>query len=290
MTAVASSIPETSAPTRHLARVLPGVAASDGAGVNLTRMIGTHALDMLDPFLMLDVLHSDDPTDYIAGFPPHPHRGFETVTYLMAGRVEHQDTVGNAGVIEPGGVQWMTAGRGIVHSEMPKQDNGLLWGIQLWINLPARLKMTDPAYREVPAAGIPEEARPDGARLRVVAGTTSRGTAGPIQGVVTEPLFLDATLAPGATLTEPLPTDHAAFALMLEGGADGAGTDLPAGHLGVFSADGEALSLTAGPDGARALIVHARRLDEPVARGGPFVMTTQAEIDQAMADYRAGRF
>ncbi len=285
--------PGTSEPfstARRLARVLPGVAASDGAGVNLTRMIGTRDLDMLDPFLMLDVLHSDNPDDYIAGFPPHPHRGFETVTYLMAGRVEHQDTAGNAGVIEPGGVQWMTAGRGIVHSEMPKQDNGLLWGIQLWINLPARLKMTDPAYREVPAAGILEETRTDGARLRVVAGTTSQGTAGPIQGVVTAPLFLDAILPPGATLDEPLPADHAAFALMLEGRATVGGADLAAGHLGVFAVEGDRLSLTAGPDGARALVIHARRLDEPVARGGPFVMNTAAEIQQAIADYQAGRF
>jgi redox-sensitive bicupin YhaK (pirin superfamily) len=275
---------------RPLARVLAGEAASDGAGVKLTRMIGTRALDMLDPFLMLDVLHSDNPNDYIAGFPPHPHRGFETVTYLMAGRVEHRDTAGNAGVIEPGGVQWMTAGRGIVHSEMPVQENGLLWGIQLWINLPARLKMTEPAYREVPAAGIPEETRPDGSRLRVIAGTTAQGTAGPIQGVETAPLFVDANLPAGATLDEPLPTDHTAFALMLEGNATVGGATLSAGHLGAFGTEGARLSLTAGPDGARLLLVHARSLDEPVARGGPFVMNTEAEIRQAIADYQAGRF
>ncbi|MQX35489.1 pirin family protein [Roseospira navarrensis] len=275
---------------RRLARVVPGVAASDGAGVKLTRMIGTRALDMLDPFLMLDVLHSDNPHDYIAGFPPHPHRGFETVTYLMAGRVEHRDTLGNAGVIETGGVQWMTAGRGIVHSEMPVQENGLLWGIQLWVNLPAHLKMQDPGYREFPAASIPEETRADGTRLRVVAGTTSEGTAGPVQGVVTDPLFLDVTVPAGGVLREPIPDGHAAFVLMLEGTATIGGDSLAAGRLGVLGPNGTDLALHAGPDGARALVVHARRLDEPVARGGPFVMTTEAEIHQAIRDYQAGRF
>jgi len=287
---VAPQTADTPSP-RRLARVISGIAASDGAGVNLTRMIGTPEIDMLDPFLMLDVLHSDDPNDYIAGFPPHPHRGFETVTYLMAGRVEHRDTIGNAGVIETGGVQWMTAARGIVHSEMPVQENGLLWGIQLWVNLPAELKMQAPGYREFPAAAIPVETRPDGASLRVVAGTTSNGTAGPVQGVVTDPLFLDVTLPPGASLWEPLPTDHAGFVLMLEGEADiGGGRSLAAGRLGVLGPDGNAISIDAGPESARALVVHARSLKEPVARGGPFVMTTEAEILQAFQDFRAGRF
>jgi redox-sensitive bicupin YhaK (pirin superfamily) len=289
-TAAAKSAAIGTGAIRPLARLIEGVAASDGAGVNLTRMIGTHALDMLDPFLMLDVLHSDNPNDYIAGFPPHPHRGFETVTYLMAGRVEHRDTLGNAGVIETGGVQWMTAARGIVHSEMPVQENGLLWGIQLWVNLPADLKMQDPGYREFPAAAIPVETRPDGASLRVVAGTTSQGTAGPVQGVVTDPLFLDVTLPPGADLTEPLPADHAAFVLMLDGTAGIGGDTLAAGHLGVLAGEGAAIGLSAGGQGARALIVHARRLNEPVARGGPFVMTTQAEVAQAFEDFRGGRF
>jgi len=288
--ALTASPPADSPGPRRLARVISGVAASDGAGVNLTRMIGTPEIDMLDPFLMLDVLHSDDPNDYIAGFPPHPHRGFETVTYLMAGRVEHRDAIGNAGVIETGGVQWMTAARGIVHSEMPVQENGLLWGIQLWVNLPADLKMQAPGYKEFPAAAIPVETRPDGASLRVVAGTTSNGTAGPVQGVVTDPLFLDVTLPPGASLWEPLPTDHTGFVLMLEGTAGIKGTSLAAGRLGVLEPNGDAISIDAGPEGIRALVVHARRLNEPVARGGPFVMTTEAEIRQAFQDFRAGRF
>ncbi|KAA5605829.1 pirin family protein [Roseospira marina] len=299
MTRTASLAPHpqptaTGPDVRPLARVIAGDAASDGAGVRLTRMIGTRALDFLDPFLMLDVLHSDTPGDYIAGFPKHPHRGFETVTYLMAGRVEHRDTMGNAGVIEPGGVQWMTAGRGLEHSEMPVQENGLLWGIQLWVNLPAAVKMQAPGYREFPADAIPEERRDDGARLRVVAGTTSRGTAGPVQGVVTDPLFLDVALSPGGTLNEPLPADHAAFLLMLEGSAtvgdDAIGSTLSAGHLGVLGETGGVIALRAGAEGARALLVHARRIGEPVARGGPFVMTTEAEVLQAFQDYRAGHF
>jgi redox-sensitive bicupin YhaK (pirin superfamily) len=263
---------------------------SDGAGVRIKRSLGQSPHTRLDPYLMLDEFGSDQPQDYIAGFPSHPHRGFETVTYMIEGHMLHEDHLGNRGNLKNGGVQWMTAGRGIVHSEMPVQENGLLWGIQLWINLPARLKMTEPAYREVPAAGIPEETRPDGSRLRVIAGTTAQGTAGPIQGVETAPLFVDANLPAGATLDEPLPTDHTAFALMLEGNATVGGATLSAGHLGAFGTEGARLSLTAGPDGARLLLVHARSLDEPVARGGPFVMNTEAEIRQAIADYQAGRF
>jgi redox-sensitive bicupin YhaK (pirin superfamily) len=268
--------------------IVGGQPAMDGAGVKLTRIIGSPELNRTDPFLLFDVFESDQPGDYIAGFPPHPHRGFETVTYMLAGRMEHRDSAGNHGVIETGGVQWMTAARGIIHSEMPKQQEGLLSGVQLWVNLPARLKMSAPGYREFPADEITVEQRA-GAEIRVVAGTTATGIAGPVQGVVTEPVFLDVTLMPCTTFTERLPAGHRAILYVVDGEVSVADRAVVTGRRLAVMGDGDELRLRAGPPGARLLLVAAQPLGEPVARGGPFVMNTREEIHQAFADFEAGR-
>ena len=282
-------------PSRRLvSRVVRGMPASDGAGVELTRVIAQPALPMLDPFLLLDAFRSDRPDDYIAGFPPHPHRGFETVTYLLAGRMRHRDSAGHEGVIEPGGVQWMTAGSGVVHSEMPEQEDGLLEGFQLWVNLPARHKMDAPSYKEHPAADIPEERRRNGVVVRVIAGKTSLGTEGPIVQPLTDPLYLDIEIPPGVDFLEGMARNHNGFVYVIDGTleADGPGGErrrLARDDLGILS-QGEELDLRAGEDGARLLLVAGRPLHEPVARGGPFVMNTKAEIRQAFEDFDSGRF
>jgi len=280
---------------RPLLRTVKGVATSDGAGVALTRVIGSPELDMLDPFLLLDEFRSDEPGDYIAGFPDHPHRGFETVTYLLAGRMRHEDNQGHAGVIEAGGIQWMTAGRGIVHSEMPEQTDGLLWGFQLWVNLPAHEKMVAPGYREFPAAAIPTENRGGGVAIKVIAGTTATGTAGPVTGVSTLPLYLDVTLDSGATLSEPLPVSHNAFLYVFEGaleilaGQASGDAKVDAGKLAVLGS-GERVHIVGAGLNNRFLMVAGRQLNEPVARAGPFVMNTRQEVMDAFQDYREGRF
>ncbi len=264
---------------RKIVKVIKGAETSDGAGVSLTRYIGAAKLDMLDPFLLLDFFASSDPDDYIAGFPEHPHRGFETVTYMLAGRMRHRDHMGNEGVIGPGDVQWMTAGRGVLHSEMPEQHNGLLQGFQLWVNLPARDKMIAPAWRDYRAAEIPVE-RMENGEIRVVAGTTGAGTTGPVAGIATAPLFLDVRL--NGTFEQPVPDDHNAFVHVIEGRVN----DVPAGHLGVLG-PGDRVTLAASD--ARFLLIAARRLNEPVSRAGPFVMNTRQEVLQAFDDFRAGR-
>ncbi len=276
---------------RGLERIISGQPASDGAGVRLVRMIGQPALMQLDPFLLLDAFRSDQPSDYIGGFPPHPHRGFETVTYLLNGRMRHADSAGHEGVIEPGGVQWMTAGRGIVHSEMPEQEDGLLEGFQLWINLPASHKLTPPRYQEHARDRIAEETR-EGIRVRVIAGTTDRGTRGPVAQPLTDPLYLDVDLEPIVRFEESIDPGHNAFVYVIEGSltlADEAGADLilQRGQLGILG-NGETLELMSGEAGAHFLLVAGRPLNEPVARGGPFVMNTDAEVRQAFADYRDG--
>ncbi|MDH4107354.1 MAG: pirin family protein [Gammaproteobacteria bacterium] len=274
---------------RTVRLVTPGLPASDGAGVRMTRIIGTHALDHLDPFLLFDVFRSDDPDDYIAGFPPHPHRGFETVTYMFAGQMRHRDNAGNEGIIRPGGVQWMTAGRGIVHSEMPEQDQGLMWGTQLWVNLPAANKMVPPAYHEYPADEIPVETRDGDQRIAVIAGTTRLGTEGPVIGRPTAPIYLDIRLAAGRVFAEPLPEMHNAFAFVVQGRLDINGTRVDEGSLAVLG-DGSIVEAESVSAEARFLLVSARALKEPIARGGPFVMNTQEELRRAFFDYQAGRF
>ena len=278
-----------------MVRTLKGVATSDGAGVALTRVIGSPELDMLDPFLLLDEFRSDEPGDYIAGFPDHPHRGFETVTYLLAGRMRHEDNQGHAGVIEAGGIQWMTAGRGIVHSEMPEQEDGLLWGFQLWVNLPADEKWVAPGYQEYPAAAIPREQRDEGVVIRVIAGETSLGNAGPVTGVSTQPQYLDVTLGNGATLAEPLALSHNAFLYVFEG-AVGVRSDqgdgdakVDAGSLAVLGT-GEGVLISGAGANNRFLLVAGKQLKEPVARAGPFVMNTRQEVMDAFQDFREGRF
>lgn len=278
----------TALPSRPVRQLVRGHAAADGAGVRLTRVIGGPQLPLLDPFLLLDHIRSDDPREYIGGFPSHPHRGFETVTYLLAGRVRHEDSAGHAGVIEPGGVQWMTAGRGVVHSEMPEQENGLLAGFQLWVNLPAAHKLMPPRYQEFDRRQVPEEARGDGTRVRVVAGATAGGTAGPVRELVTPALFLDVSLEAGGRLEEPLPGDWNAFVYVIEGSVAIAGTAVAAGSLAVLGEGGRAALEAAAA--SRLLLVAGRPIGEPVARMGPFVMNTEAELRQAFRDFQAGRF
>jgi redox-sensitive bicupin YhaK (pirin superfamily) len=274
---------------RPVARIVTGQAVSDGAGVQLTRVIGSPALSELDPFLLLDEFGSDDPKAYIAGFPDHPHRGFETVTYMLAGRMRHRDNHGNQGDLGPGSVQWMTAGRGIVHSEMPLQEAGLMRGFQLWVNLPARDKMTAPRYQDIPADAIPEVVGGNGVAIRVIAGQADEGTVGPVAGIATEPLYLDVTLTSGAELSQAVPAGHTAFAYVYEGSATIAGTALAAHQLAVLG-EGTRFAAVAGIAGARLILVAGRPIGEPVARYGPFVMNTRAELEQAFSDYQAGTF
>ncbi len=267
----------------------PGLPASDGAGVKLSRLIGQPALPDLDPFLMLDAFGSDDPGAYIAGFPDHPHRGFETVTYLLAGRLRHRDNAGNEGLLTAGAVQWMTAGRGIVHSEMPEQEDGLMQGFQLWVNLPAKDKMTAPRYQDIAPERIPTVELGAGARAKVIAGTLN-GVAGPVQGAATEPFFIDLTLDAGAAATLPIAPGHNAFAYVYDGTVDVGqpAQRLARDTLGVLS-PGDAVSIV-GVQPARLILVAGKPLREPVAKYGPFVMNTQAELHQAVLDYQAGRF
>lgn len=273
--------------TRTVKDVFQGIETSDGAGVRLTRLVGTPRLDSLDPFLLLDNFRSDDAADYIGGFPEHPHRGFETVTYLLAGRMRHGDSAGHSGVIESGGVQWMTAGRGIVHSEMPEQEDGLLSGFQLWVNLPGAHKMDAPRYQEIPAQGIPVENR-QGAEVRVIAGSTAQGTVGPVRDLLTPVRFLDVSLAPDSVFEEPVEAGHNALVYAIEGSLRIGDITLQAGTLGVLGA-GASVRIESGSSAARLLLLDGRPLNEPVVRHGPFVMNSREEIMQAFADYRDGR-
>lgn len=280
---------ETRRRTRSVERIFAAMPASDGAGVKLNRVIGRPGLPDLDPFLLLDEFRSEDGADYVGGFPDHPHRGFETVTYMLAGRMRHGDNQGNVGLLRPGSVQWMTAGRGIVHSEMPEQEDGLLQGFQLWVNLPARDKMTAPRYQDIEPEAIPTADAGPGARAKVIAGKVG-DVAGAVETGATDPTYLDVALAPGAAWVQPVPAGHNAFVYVYEGSATvGGGETLRQGELGVLS-DGEEIAVAAGEAAARLLIVAGRPLGEPIARHGPFVMNTQAEIRQAAEDYLAGRF
>jgi len=275
---------------RELLQTTSGIAASDGDGVRLTRIIGSQELNVLDPFLLLDAFESDNPDDYIGGFPSHPHRGFETVTYLLAGRMRHKDNAGNEGVIEPGGVQWMTAGKGIVHSEMPEQENGLLMGFQLWVNLPAAAKMTEPAYQEFAPHQVPLEQRQNGTLVRVISGTTSDGTRGPVQNSYVKPTYMDVTLPAGADFKQMVGASDNAFIFVTEGKLLIGDSRAHLGHreLGILGA-GDQITVSADA-AARFLLVSGQPLNEPVARGGPFVMNTKAEVMQAFTDYQNGRF
>lgn len=278
---------------RTIDSVTPGIPASDGAGVRLTRMIGAGRLPEADPFLLLDQIRSEDSADYIAGFPEHPHRGFETVTIMIDGKMRHGDNKGHAGVIGPGGVQWMTAGRGIVHSERPEQTEGRLWGFQLWINLSSTEKMTAPRYQEFSAERIPVDQR-EGAIARLVAGSLSTGVRGPATSAATDPTLFDLILDSGARFEEPLTDGYTVVVAVYAGSvkvqnADGRETVIRDPNLALMGRQGD-LVLTAGDEGARCLVIAAKPLNEPIARMGPFVMNTQAELQQAVVDYQAGRF
>jgi redox-sensitive bicupin YhaK (pirin superfamily) len=281
----------------RIVRTVRGMPASDGAGVKLTRVIGTPQLDMLDPFLMLDEFGTDRAEDYLAGFPDHPHRGFETVTYMLDGRMRHKDNHGNEGLLVPGSVQWMTAGRGLVHSEMPEQQEGRMRGFQLWVNLPASAKMTDPRYQEFAPERIPLAAPAPGVAVKVIAGSVvdADGTLvrGPIEQPATDPLYLDIALAPGAAWSHALPDGHNAFAYAFEGDAVvGEGEDarpLATHELGILGG-GAVLAVRGGKQGARLILVAGRPLGEPVARHGPFVMNTREQLMQAFVDFQEGRF
>jgi redox-sensitive bicupin YhaK (pirin superfamily) len=277
--------------SRAITRRVRGIPTSDGAGVKLTRVIGQPMLDSLDPFLLLDEFGSDSATDYIAGFPDHPHRGFETVTYMLDGRMRHRDNHGNSGLLESGGVQWMTAGRGIVHSEMPEQEHGLMRGFQLWVNLAAKDKMMQPRYQDIAPDRIPTAEPAAGVKVRVVAGDLF-GVLGPVDGIAIEPVYLDIALQPGTQLSVPLPDGHSAFAYVFEGDAVQVGSEtLGLRELGVLSkGDAVELAVAADAKAARVLLVAGRPLDESVARYGPFVMNTSEQIMQAMQDYQSGRF
>ena len=272
--------------TRRIRQLVPASEVTEGAGVTVHRSIGTPALRNLDPFLMLDHFGSDDPDEYIAGFPDHPHRGFITFTYMLDGHMEHRDSMGNRGDLRAGGVQWMKAASGVIHSEMPQQTDGLMRGFQLWINLPASEKMSDPAYQEFSAAAIPEVIR-NGARVRVLAGEFA-GTRGVIDDPATDVLYLDVALAAGADFSLPLDDARNTFIYVFEGSARLAGEALTQHTLAVLGS-GDTVEIAAGETGARFILVAGRSLGEPVVQYGPFVMNSREEIEQAVADYRDGR-
>ncbi len=274
---------------RTIEHIITGVETSDGAGVKLTRVLTQNLQQRLDPFLMLDNFHSDDPDDYIAGFPDHPHRGFETVTYMIAGRMRHRDNAGHEGLLQNGGVQWMTAGRGIIHSEMPEQEGGVMEGFQLWLNLPARSKMIPAWYRDIPKSEIPEYLTPEGVSVRVIAGT-SNGITGAMTREDTEPLYIDIDLPAGSTFSTMIPATHNAFVYVYRGAITISGKALGENRMGILAntpqADGVTLSATVP---AKAILVSGKPLGEPIMQHGPFVMNTKEEIYQAIRDYQEGR-
>ncbi|MCF8150727.1 MAG: pirin family protein [Sulfuritalea sp.] len=280
---------------RQLQQTIRSVATSDGAGVSLRRSLGQSQSARVDPFLMLDEFSSDDPNDYIAGFPSHPHRGFETVTYMLDGHMLHEDHLGNRGDLLPGGAQWMSAGRGIIHSEMPQQESGRMRGFQLWINLPAKEKMKPAAYRDIRPEEIPQADLPGGGTARVIAGSImvdGREVAGPVQGLSTQALYVDMHLTDGGEFTQALPAEHNVFVYAYEGNLDIGPADnrrrLMTQDAGVLSG-GESVEFKAIGGAARFLLLAARPLGEPVVQHGPFVMNSSAEIEQALADYRSNR-
>lgn len=280
--------------TRRIIFTTRGMPTSDGAGVKLTRMLGTQQLPDLDPFLMLDHFRSGNADDYIAGFPDHPHRGFETVTIMKEGRMRHRDSRGNEGVVAPGGIQWMTTGRGLIHSEMPEQSEGKMSGFQLWVNLPAEKKMIEPDWHDHPAETVPTETR-EGGTVRVLGGSTKDGTQGPGRSAGdTDIRLLDVKLEPGATFEETLPKEHNAFLAVYGGSVTGLAEGEPQPEVSDPSiavlSQGENVRVQAGPDGAEFLLVAGRPIREPIARHGPFVMNTQGELREAFEDFQRGKF
>ena len=285
--------------SRSLFRVIPSIAASDGAGVKLRRSLGSSQMLRHDPFLMLDEFFSDNPDDYLAGFPSHPHRGFETVTYMLDGHMRHEDSSGNIGDLGPGDVQWMTAARGIIHSEMPQQTEGRMRGFQLWLNLPSAEKMKPAAYQDIPSGKIPVIDMAPGAKAKVIAGTivghgkdAGKTAVGPVGGqgrLSTDPRYIDFHLEAGAVIEAPVPAGFNAFVYVYDGDALLGQSKQPVPHraAGLLS-DGEGVRIEAGIQGARLLLLAGKPIGEPIVQYGPFVMNTRAEIEQAVADYQAG--
>jgi redox-sensitive bicupin YhaK (pirin superfamily) len=275
--------------SRSIERQVAGKPTSDGAGVKLTRVLTQPLQRRLDPFLMLDAFGSDNPDDYIAGFPDHPHRGFETVTYMIAGRMRHRDSAGHEGLLENGGVQWMTAGRGVIHSEIPQQEAGVMEGFQLWLNLPAAEKMSAPWYRDFAAGDLPRFDTDGGVAVTVIAGE-SHGVGGAVTREATAPLYLDLHLPTGARFEQPLPAGHNAFVYVYRGEVRIGGETLPAQRMGILANEAGADGVVIEADGeAKVLLIAGRPLNEPIAQYGPFVMNTDQEIYQALNDFRDGR-
>ena len=273
---------------RTVERIVQGIQTADGAGVKLTRVLTQDLQRRLDPFLMLDAFRNDNPDDYIGGFPDRPHRGFETVTYMIAGRMRHRDSAGNEGLLGPGGVQWMTAGSGLIHSELPEQEQGLMEGFQLWLNLPSKHKMIKPSYRDIAPTSIPEYTTVDGVLVRVIAGQ-SHGTEGAVNRADTEPLFLDIHLPGGTKFTQPLPAGHHAFVYTYRGNASIDGTTVVDRQMGILTNAGDGLEVSTD-EPTKLLLIAGRPLNEPIAQYGPFVMNTNDQIKQTLQDYRAGKF
>jgi hypothetical protein len=274
---------------RRVERLVAGQPTSDGAGVKLVRVLTQNLQRRLDPFLMLDAFGSDSRDDYIGGFPDHPHRGFETVTYMLEGRMRHRDSAGNEGLLTNGAVQWMTAGRGVIHSEMPEQEDGRMEGFQLWLNLPARDKLCEPWYRDIPSAEIPE-AQAEGVRVRVIAGQ-ALGVQGAMQREATAPTYLDLHLEPGARFDQALPPAHNAFVYVYRGSLTVADTEVPRQRMALLAntPGNDGVVLKAHAEGAQAVLIAGQPLNEPIAQYGPFVMNTNQEIYQAVEDFQAGR-
>jgi redox-sensitive bicupin YhaK (pirin superfamily) len=273
---------------RSVEHVVAGQPTSDGAGVKLTRMLTQPLQRRLDPFLMLDAFGTDDPQDYIAGFPDHPHRGFETITYMIAGRMRHRDSAGNEGLLSSGDVQWMTAGRGVIHSELPEQQDGRMEGFQLWLNLPGRDKLRTPWYRDIRYAEIPTFTTPQGVTVRVIAGA-SHDVEGAVQREATQPLYLDLELPAGARFSQEIPASHNAFVVVYGGELAIADTLVPAQRMAILANEGDGVTLEARAP-SRALLIAGKPLGEPIAQYGPFVMNTQDELVQAVRDYQSGAF
>lgn len=278
----------TTSTSREVQTLVQGIPTSDGAGVKLLRVLTQNLQRRLDPFLMLDEFRSDDPNDYIAGFPDHPHRGFQTVTYMITGRMRHRDSRGNEGLLTAGGVQWMNAGRGLIHSEIPEQEDGTMHGFQLWVNLPSTEKMSEPGYRDIPSEQIPEYHSDNGALIRVIAGE-SGGVSGAVQVRGTEPLYLDIHMAADSGEWLTVPAGHNAFVYVYEGSVEVGDQKraVPPRHMAILSNDGEGLRLKT-KDAARVLLLAGRPLREDIAQWGPFVMNTREEVEQAVEDYRNG--
>ena len=274
---------------RTIERLVAGRATSDGDGVRLTRVLTQPLQRRLDPFLMLDAFGSDNPDDYIGGFPDHPHRGFETITYMIAGRIRHRDSAGHEGLLENGGVQWMTAGRGVIHSELPEQEEGVMEGFQLWLNLPGRDKMSAPWYRDFGAGDLPRFTTSEGVEVTVIAGE-SHGISGAVTRDATAPLYLDLHLPDGARFEQALPAGHNAFVYVYRGELRIGDQAVPVQRMAILANDPEADGVTLSAVGeTRALLIAGRPLNEPIAQYGPFVMNTEQEIYQALNDFRAGR-